>query len=47
MARGFYAAFAGSGSAFLDFRLNGLRNSSFTLAISRVLLAIGVLGTYR
>ena len=27
-----YACFAGSGSAFLDFLLNGLRISSFTLA---------------
>jgi len=28
-----YACFAGSGSAFLDFLLNGLRISSFTLAL--------------
>src|SRR5437899_12607237 len=42
-----YACFAGSGSAFLDFLLNGLRISSFTLPLKCVLLAIGVLGTYR
>ena len=28
-----YACFAGSGSAFLDFLLNGLRISSLTLAL--------------
>jgi hypothetical protein len=41
-----YACFAVSGSAFLDFRLNGLRIFFFHLANMGGLLAIGVLGTY-
>jgi hypothetical protein len=42
-----YACFAVSGSAFLDFRLNGLRIFFFHLANIGGLVAIGVLGTYR
>jgi len=47
MERSIYACFAGSGSAFLDFLLNGFRIPFFTLIRGSVLLAIGVLGAYR